>query len=675
VDDKMAFQPDQNIRGSAAYQEAERFLAEALAAGLGEIFDLTDLAVSPDGGRLVATGSSIEKLEGLPQQRICLVDLATGTLTSLTDGAHRDRLPRWSPNGTRIAFLSDAAKPYDFQLRIQTLADGSTIDVKVPDRWVEALQWSSDGNRILLLTAGLGADLAGAQGAISAPVADTETLAWVPRVDVGVAETQWRSLWIYDVTSGVCRQASPVGINIWEGCRYGPDHLACIASDGPSEDHWYEADVRLIEVVSATARTLYQPRDQVGMISASPTGGRIAFVEAICSDRMLVAGTMMAGSLDHIRPIDTAAVDVTYTGWQGDDALLYAGMRNFETVLGLVEMQQGVRQEIWASDERTFGNALFPDAAPGPKPGEAVVMAESYLTPPSLLMVSNSKPERTLAYGRPVASKDIASGAVCDRIRWRASDGFEIQGWLVSTQRATPAPLIVQIHGGPVWRARPRYVGRGLNGLLLRAGYALFQPNPRGSNGQGQDYARVVFGDAGGADARDILEGLDHLATIGAADPARIGVMGGSYGGFMTAWLVTQDPRFAAAVAIAPVSDWTSAKLTSHVGRSIEMMMGEGAPGPNTHYFNRSPALHARHAVTPTLTICGALDRSTPPVQAEEFHHALIGAGAKSVLLTYPQEGHGVRQFPALIDFTARVWGWFAQHMPAGEMSSRMPAA
>ncbi|TDV33843.1 dipeptidyl aminopeptidase/acylaminoacyl peptidase [Paraburkholderia caballeronis] len=655
-----------DIRDSEHYQAAQRYLADAMAVGTGEVFDLTDLAVAPDGKRLAATGSTMEVLEGLPQQRICLVDLESGAITSLTEGRHRDRMPRWSPCGKRIAYLSDARKPYDFQLRILTLADSSMVDIGIPGRWAETIQWSHDGSRILLLAAGLGADLAGAQGAISTPVDASDAPDWAPDVDLGVADTQWRSLWVYDLPSGDCRQVSPPGVNVWEGCWCGPSHLACIASDGPLEDDWYEADVRLIDIGSGRDTTLYRPADQLGAISASPSGNRIAFVEAICSDRLLVAGTMRVGGRDGFEPAHTASVDVTFTAWQGDDTILFAGMRGFETVLGQFSVDDARSDEVWASAERTFGNALLPEAAPMLAPGAAIFLAESYLSPPALVVVARGTKEREISFGRSIPLESISPGAVCERIEWPAPDGLQIQGWLVRPKVDGPCPLIMQIHGGPVWRSRPRYVGRGLQGLLLRDGYALFQPNPRGSSGQGQDYARVVFGDVGGADAIDLLTGLDHLVERGIADPVRLGVTGGSYGGYMTAWLVTQDPRFAAAASLAPVTDWVSAKFTSHVATSLHMMMGSDEPGPNTLFHARSPILHAKRVTTPTLIVCGELDRSTPPTQGEEFHHALTEAGACSVLLTYPGEGHGVRCFPAMIDFYARMIGWFGRHMPAG---------
>ncbi len=659
-----------DITATATYRHVERFLTTALRAGSNQPFELSDLDVSPDGRTLAASGALMERLEGLPIQRICIVDLDTGELGQVTKGSQRDRMPRWDRSGDRIAYLSDTTKPYDFQLHLLTLASGEVTTAPIAGHWVESLQWSPDGTQILLVAAGQGADLAGAQGAISAPSGPTDDPEWAPHVDTGAAESHWRSAWIHDVASGKSRRASPAGVNVWEACWCGSGSIACIASDAPGEQAWYAADVRVIHLGDRRVVTVYGSADQLGWISASPAGDGIAFVEAACSDRMLVAGTLMMGGANGFAAVDTDSVDVTFTAWQGETDLLYAGLRGFETVLGHLDVRSTQRREVWVSSTRTFGGPLSPDAAPMSRAGVAVFIAEGHLTPPTLTVVGNSSPKEVLLTLGAVPPEQAHRGATLTNYEWLAPDGLRIEGWLLVPQGRGPHPLVMDVHGGPVWRSRPRYVGRGgFAGMLLRAGYAVFQPSPRGSSGRGQAYARAVFGDVGGADAVDLLTGLDRLVEAGIADPSRIGVVGGSYGGFMTAWLVTQDARFAAAVPIAPVGDWTSLRLTSHVPASIEMMMGGDPAAADSHYVSRSPVTHAASVKTPTLIICGELDRSTPPSQGLELHHALTLAGATSVLLTYPGEGHGVRRFPAAIDFASRIVDWFERHMPAAPAS------
>jgi dipeptidyl aminopeptidase/acylaminoacyl peptidase len=169
----------------------------------------------------------------------------------------------------------------------------------------------------------------------------------------------------------------------------------------------------------------------------------------------------------------------------------------------------------------------------------------------------------------------------------------------------------------------------------------------------------------GGADTYDYLSGIDHLIKTGVADPKRLGVTGGSYGGYMSAWLITQDPRFAAAVVFSPMTNLTTQHLISNIPHFVEMFMNDHYRNPGGKYFTRSPIMFADRVKTPTLNITGALDRCTPPEEAVQFHNALLEHGVKSVLVTYPQEGHGVRQLPASIDYTARVLEWFDTHLAA----------
>jgi dipeptidyl aminopeptidase/acylaminoacyl peptidase len=139
----------------------------------------------------------------------------------------------------------------------------------------------------------------------------------------------------------------------------------------------------------------------------------------------------------------------------------------------------------------------------------------------------------------------------------------------------------------------------------------------------------------------------------------------------MTSWLITQDQRFAAAIPVAPVTNWVSQHLTSNIPSFDTFCLGSSYTSREGNHYRRSPVMYAERVTTPTLSICGALDRCTPPGQAREFHSALREHGVESVLVTYPQEGHGVRTFPGSIDYAARVVAWFERHL--GISSQRLP--
>jgi dipeptidyl aminopeptidase/acylaminoacyl peptidase len=207
--------------------------------------------------------------------------------------------------------------------------------------------------------------------------------------------------------------------------------------------------------------------------------------------------------------------------------------------------------------------------------------------------------------------------------------------------------------------------------MLLKRGYAVLLPNQRGSSGRGQQFARHALGGMGGADTHDILSGVDYCVRRNIADPHRLGVTGISYGGFMSCWLITQDTRFAACVPVAPITNQISAHLTSNIPDFMTLFVADAYNNPGGTYFKRSPIMHAHKVTTPTLQVCGALDRCTPPGEALQFHNALLENNAKSVLVTYPEEGHGIRKLPALIDYSARMVAWFEQHIPTVDLSQK----
>jgi dipeptidyl aminopeptidase/acylaminoacyl peptidase len=244
-----------------------------------------------------------------------------------------------------------------------------------------------------------------------------------------------------------------------------------------------------------------------------------------------------------------------------------------------------------------------------------------------------------------------------------------IHGWVLRPPGPGPHPMVTCVHGGPVLQWRPMWLARARTTpylMLIAQGCAVFFPNPRGSAGRGQSFARRVLGDLGGADTHDHLAGIDYLVDRGTADPRRLGVTGVSYGGYMTSWLITQDARFAAAVSVSPVTNCISAHLLCNIPQFRALFLADRYDNPGGRYFQRSPVMHAHKARTPILNICGLLDRCTPPEQAAEFHNAVCEHGVRSVLVSYPEEGHGVRRLPAAIDYAARVVSWFEQHMGAG---------
>jgi dipeptidyl aminopeptidase/acylaminoacyl peptidase len=584
----------------------------------------------------------------------------------LTFGPNTDRAPKLSPDGRHVAFLSDRHKAGDFQLYLLDAKTGECRAAPAVDGWVEYLQWSPNGRRILLGVAGHGADVSGAQGAATTKTAAQDLPAWLPTVDTGEEAYRWRRAWVYDLEENRVGQVSPANSNIWEAAWCGNSAITAIVSPGSGEGLWYTARLVVIETEGGASRDIYTPQDQLGWPSSSPSGRHIAVVEALCSDRWIVAGDLrLIDTRTHeIRKVATRGVDVTHTEWRSERHLLIAGHRGFETVVALFDVQAGELEELWRSEDITTGGFYTAVAGFG-EPGDCAVVGEGFKRAPEIAVIRRGKYQAVRSFD-PGAEEALSALAGVETVKWQAPDGLEIQGLLLKPASKAPHPLVMMVHGGPVWHWRPYWMGRRSIGtlMLLKRGYAIFLPNPRGSTGRGQAFVRPVMGDMGGADSYDYLSGLDHLVERGIADPARLGVTGGSYGGYMTAWLITQDSRFGAAVAVSPVTNQVTEHLISNIGHFVALFLNDTYTNPGGKYFERSPVMHAHKAKTPTLSTCGVLDRCTPPEEAVQFHNALLENGVKSVLVTYPQEGHGVRKWPATVDYAARMVGWFEEHIP-----------
>ena len=658
----------QDIRNTDSYQEAQSFYTAIFRPGTGQISDAAEVHVSADGKEAVFAGSLVEELCGSAPTRICHIDLISGHTRILTDGPHNDRLPKFSPDGRQVAFLSDRHRAGDFQLHLLNPHTGATHPTPRVDGWVEYLHWSPDGSRILLGVTGYDADHAGGQAAKAREDEATDVPSWMPTVEPANDTHRWRRAWVYELATS---HPSPWGgsdCNVWEAVWCGNSALTAVVSPGPEEGLWYSARLALLESAGGPWREMYKPRDQLGWPSASPTGRYTTVVEALCSDRSLVAGDLrlIETRSAAVRSLDTHGVDVTYTEWRTERDLLIAGHRGPDTVVGLCDVDSGIFVELWTSRDISMPGRYASVSGFGPV-GDCVLVGEGFKRSPEIAALRAGEYRVIKSFELGYGAQAAAIAAV-ELVDWNAPDGLAVQGWLLRPQGTGPHPLVMNIHGGPVWQWHPFWLGRSRYAplcLLVQHGYAVFLPNPRGSAGRGQDFARGVVGAMGGADTFDFLSGLDHLVQQGIADPRRLGVTGVSYGGFMTCWLITQDSRFAAAVPISPMTNFVTQHLTSNIPEFVTLFLQDSLNNLGGRYFQYSPVLQAHKARTPTLSICGALDRCTPPEEAMQFHHALLDNDVTSVLARYPEEGHGIQHFPAAIDFAARMIDWFEHFMPS----------
>jgi dipeptidyl aminopeptidase/acylaminoacyl peptidase len=602
-----------------------------------------EVALSDDGKRIAVSVSASFREKGKPVEVRLWVGDVDGELQPSELGA----IPRFSPDGSRLAYASDR----DHEGRRSLWVDGEELG-EIPGS-VEDIAWAPDAARLLVLAADLGADRAGADTATKVQEAGADT----DDPKVTRPAQFWRRLWLVDAGTGDAEDVTPANVNVFE-FGWAGGKVAAVCTDDPSESAWYKAWLGLIDVETRKVEHVHTPKWQLQSPQIS-SGGRIAFVEGFSSDRGVATGTVHVLDRGPIAP----ELDVTRIQFADENTLWVAGWRDAGSFGGRLSLDGSASYEELAEGQATFGPRYSPALAVSANGSRAAAAYESPGEAPEVVLWENGE-RRTLT------SLNAEVGAQLNTVEWRdyrwaSFDGLEIQGLLALPRERDdgPLPLVVDVHGGPTgcwsWSFAPGY---GFPQLVTSAGYALLLPNVRGSVGRGPEFAEANLGDMGGGDLQDVLTGIDALARDGIADDRRVAITGGSYGGFMSCWAVTQTDRFAAAIPMAVVTDWVSFHYTTNIGQFDALFLQAEPDDPSGDYTQRSPVYHAAKCRTPTLILHGEDDLCTPLPQAVEFYNALVEAGCETELVVYPREGHGWTEREHQIDAWNRVRGWLARH-------------
>ncbi|MBV8434077.1 MAG: S9 family peptidase, partial [Candidatus Eremiobacteraeota bacterium] len=597
-------------------------------------------------------------VSGTPCERLGIVDAGglphnLDTLPGSASGA------AWSPSGT-LAYISNGTQ----------IVVGAALLATGIDGIVEEIAWNADSQRILVRIAGRAADASGAAGSGALTYGSNGAPSWFPYVERSGNADAWRRAYVVDARTGATLWRSPDGDNVWEAVWCGGDAVAAVVSNDPSESSWYGASL-IWYGLDGKRRVLHRAREELGVPAASPDGRYVTIVEACCSDRTLVAGevTLLDARDPEPRPIPLACgIDVTHVAWRDPHRFFYVGLDRMETVAGEYDLRARKPTELWRTRE-TCGFD-FPIAWPVGDGSAFVAVAESYGRYQRIVVVENGSERTVCDLGHDGTAFIAQEGGTAELLTWTGRDGLEIDGILVRPRGDPPYPMVVNVHGGPVfsfrndWSLHYYYVP-----LFAHFGYAVLNPNPRGSRGRGREFARMVRGDMCGEDTYDIVRGVEAAIERGIADPHRIAVTGRSYGGYMASWLVTQTQGFAAALPMAPVTDNFSHHWTANLPEFNRRFLNDDPYRTNGTYMSRSPVFFAHRAKTPTLSMAGARDRCTPAGQATEFHRALAENGVPSELVIYPEEGHHVDRLEAQADQMGRMLDWLNRFMPKKPMS------
>jgi dipeptidyl aminopeptidase/acylaminoacyl peptidase len=607
-----------------------------------ELLRPNEVALSPDGSRIAFAVAASFREQGKPIETRLWVGDVDGELRPGEAGS----LPRFSPDGSRLALASDRGHVGRLSLWVDDRGLG-----EIPGS-VEDIHWSPDGERLLVLAADLGADRSGADSATKIQEASAEE----EDPKVFRPAKYWRRLWLVDAASGDTRDVTPPSSNVFE-VGWAGGKAAAVCTDEPSESAWYDAWLGLIDLDARTVERVHTPKWQLQAPRISPQG-QVAVVEGFSSDRNTLTGTVHVVGRGPIAP----ELHATWIEFADEDTLWVAGYRGAGTFAGRLKLD-GSYDEL-AGGDVTLGPRYMPALAVSADGSRTAAACESPEDPPEVVLWENGTRRTLTTLNEDVAPK--LRNIDWRPYRWTSFDGLEIEGLLALPRgnNDKPLPLVVLVHGGPTgswsWTFAPAY---GVVQLLVSEGYAVLLPNVRGSVGWGPEFAEANLGDMGGGDLQDILTGIDALVRDGIVDDKRVAITGGSYGGFMACWAVTQTDRFAAAVPEAVVTDWVSFHYTTNIGQFDRLYLQADPDDPQGDYTRRSPIHHVSKCRTPTLLLHGEDDLCTPLSQALEFYNALVEAGCETELVVFPREGHGWTEREHQIESWNRTRDWLSRHL------------
>ena len=626
---------------------------------------VTDAQISPEGSRIAfVVGDSFKSDSKFARSSIWMVDTSGSDPYPFTRGPRTDLLPRWSPDGKLLAFLSDRLE--DGQLQVCVIPAGAgeaqvltqvTGAIPTP-RGLNALQWSTDGATLAFL--------------MEDPKSAQELEREKTKDDAIEFEQHPRyvRLWTVDIESAAVECVSPDDLQIWEFALHPTrPEVAAVVSDVPYEWAWYSN--RLVSFShQGTARTLHHI-NQVALPRWSPDGARLAFVSSTWSDRGCAAGdvwSMMPGKGEARNLTENMAAGLGGLNWSADSSALYAiGHERGGSALYRINIADSATEQLWWQQAAvTEANSpTFTRSGDRSGDGTIALIREDADHPRDVWINRDGVEWNQLTDLHPQAAPlEIGKTEV---FHWKGADGWDMQGLLirpVGGDPEQPAPLVMNVHGGPTGVSGSRYnAAFGWNQLLATAGCAVFMPNFRGSVGWGRTFSQSNLGDMGGKDFEDMMLGIDALIDAGIADPDRLAVTGWSYGGFIAAWAVSQTDRFKASVMGAGISHWVSFHGKSCLSSWDELYYQTSPYQRDGLYEKFSAVNYWDNLKTPTLILHGEQDQDVPVEQSYLFFRALKDKGVPTELVVYPREAHGVGERAHMLDMSRRVTRWLGRYL------------
>ncbi len=610
---------------------------------------------SPDGKRIAYTLGEWDRKENRRVSHIYLVTVDTGKTVKLTNGEKGESAPQWSPQGERLAFLADRDK--GAQIWIIPADGGEAEKLSSEDNGIQAFRWSPDGKTIAFVTRDTPKD----KDAREKRKKDKFDTITVDR------DLVYSHLWTISVATKEKKRLTEGEFSV-QAPQWSPDGswIAYSASKAGAQESIFtdissdrDSDIFVIAATGGAPRKLTTNPAPDGNPQWSPDGKWIVYVASMDSwaakiDVMLISAE--GGTPKNLTPgfLESGG----NASWSADGKTIYFGVgQGMYSHIYSIPVAGGQVTQV-TKGNRFYGQ--FDLAGDGKR--IAYLVNDNRTAEDLWVSTIGQNDAKQLTAANPQLKDFVV--AETEVIKWKGPDNFDIEGLLIKPlgyQAGKKYPLILQIHGGPYGKFSDTFNSR--NQIWAANGYAVLMPNPRGSTGYGVKFTQSNLGDWGGKDFQDIMAGVDAVIAKGVADPDKCVVMGGSYGGFMTFWTVSQTDRFKAAIGHAAISDWYSFHGQSDIPGLMEYGF-KGTPWDVPENYRRwSPMTFVSKVKTPLMITHGERDFRVNIQQGEQYYRALKKRGVEVVFYRFPREGHGIQEPNHVIDLTKLQLEWFDSHL------------
>lgn len=660
---------------------------------LRKLVSLSDAQISPDGKRVAVVVTMPNWKSDKNHTRIDLVDVATDARRTLT--WHRDDIasPRWSPDGTRLAFIARDAMPKpdadagaggnadtdagtsvtgkdkaaddeadkpQAQIFMMSMNGGDPVRVTTAKRGVDSFSWSPDGTRIAFITQ-------------EPPINEKQVKAHNDVFEVTqnhfltrAALSPWH-LWVVSTDGGKAKQLTQGDFSLQTDQRDGVPQPAWsrdgkrIAFTRFPGSYWGPSFHSVIDTVDASGGTPLTLVDAEGAadFNFAPDSNSFAYARPRNGDQNNGNAVYVGNGTSNHDATQALARNINAYAWLGKDSSL------------LLQGEDGTRSVFWQQPLR--GNATkldLGDIEAGAdfstsRTGAFAFVGQSTKHPNELYVMTSAhaKPRRLTNLNAFVGDLTLGNS---EPIQWKSPGGFDADGVLTyppDFRKGTKYPLVLIIHGGPEAASTVKF--SPLPQLMAAAGFVVFQPNYRGSINLGDAYQHAIYRDTGDGPGKDVMAGLVAVEKLGFVDASRIGVTGWSYGGYMTTWLTGHYDVWKAAVSGAALTDWVMDYTISYY-QSGDLYFFGGSPwNEKDHdiWREQSPIASARNVKAPTLIMGDVGDPNVPLVNSYEWYHALKDNGVEVKFYAYPADTHFPHDIVRTTDVYRRWVGWMTTHL------------